>query len=144
MIQLVPLVAALGAEVGEHVVVDGDVAAKPLIWQRLFTEACEFTRAALAFQGGEHPERDQQTKIGAVANDMMHDRLDVGEPGVKVELTDEAPGDANRRIGIELFAEGGPAHLDLIAVADAEPWPSSPGFLGGFGRAWAREDRRET
>jgi hypothetical protein len=45
----------------------------------------------------------------------------------------EAPDDARRRIGIELFVGGGLGHLDLIAVGDAEPWPSSAGFLGGSG-----------
>jgi hypothetical protein len=131
--ELVPLVTPLGAEVGEHVVVDGDAAAEPLIRQMVFAESFQFTRAANAFQGGEHPERDEQAGIGGIATDVMLDRLDFEEPGIEVELADEAPDDACLGIGIESFVEGGPVHFDLIAVRDAKPRRSSSGILGGLG-----------
>ena len=72
---------------------------------------------------------------------MALDRLDFVEPGIEVELADEAPDDACLGIGIESFVEGGPAHFDLIAVRDAEPWRSSSGILAAW-RVWARGDRR--
>ena len=140
--QFVPLLAPLRAEVGERVIVDRNPAAKPLIGEMVLAEAFEFPGTADASQGGEHPKRDEQPRIGGVAADMTLDRLDLVEPGVEIESADKAPDDACLGIGVEPFVERRPAHFDLIAVRDAKPG-DAPDLAGERpARGWERGGRR--
>ena len=103
--QLVPLVTAPRSESGEHVIIDRNPAAKPLIGEVVLAESFQLPRAADAFQGGEHPKCDEQPGIGGVAAGMTLDRLNILEPGVEIEPADKAPNHVRLRIGVEPFVE---------------------------------------
>ena len=83
--QLVPLLAPLRAEIGQHVIVDAHTAAQPLVRQTLLTQPGEFASAADSLQCGKDPQPDQQAGVGGIAADVSLDGLDLAEPGLQIE-----------------------------------------------------------
>ena len=130
--QRVPFLAALRAEVSEHVVVYRDAAAEPLIGEVVLAESFQLACAADPPQGGEDPKRDEQSRIGGVAADMSLDGLDVGQPGVQVEAADQRPDRAGLGVRLEPIVERAPTVFDLIALRHAQPGLPQTGHLGGL------------
>ena len=131
--QIVPFLAPSRAEIGERVIVDRDAAAEPLISQMAFAEPFQFPCAADASEGGEHPKHHEQPGINGVAADMMFDGLDFLEPGIEIELTDQAPDHSRLRVGVEPLIERFPIHYGLIAHRDAQPRLAAAKFTSGVG-----------
>lgn len=121
-LQLLEQVARLDAEVGEHVIVDGDVATQPFVGAMFEAEPFEFAGAADAIGGRIEPEGEQDLRIAGVASGRACDGVNVLVEAGEVEALDELPNDASGGIGVQALVERFAVHLALEALRLVKAW----------------------
>ena len=125
----------IGAEVGQGVVVDRDVAEDPAIGVVVAAELVELAGAADAVDGGVEPQRHEDLGVDAGPAGIAGDRLDGVVQGAEVQALDEIPDDPRGVIGWDQLIEGGGAEDDLLAVGGAQPRATGrERWLGGSWR----------
>ena len=111
----------IGAEIGQGVVVDRDVAEEPAIGVVGTAQLGELAGAADAVDGGVGPQRHEDLGIDAGPPGIAGDGLDRLVQGAEVQPHDELPDDPGGVIGRDQVVEGGGAEDDLLPVGGAEP-----------------------
>ena len=96
----------VGAEVGQGVVVDCDVAEEPAIGVVVAAESVELAGAADAVDGGVGPQRHEDLGIDGGPAGIADDRLDGVVQGAEVQPPDELPDDPGGVIGGDQVVEG--------------------------------------
>ena len=119
--QLIQGHGVAGAEVGEHVIIDADLAANPHAGQVSRGEPIQMPSTADAFNGGENPESHQNFRVDRIAADATFDGSDSGVERFQVERFHISPnGSDSMVIGNELV-ERSISPLNLKAFRTLSP-----------------------
>ena len=118
--QSVQQLAMSGAEVGQGVVIDRDIAADPLIGGMVPAELIELPGTADAIDGGVEPQGHEDLGIDGRSARSAVDGLDGSVQGAEVQFLDIIPDRASGMVGREQVVEGRGSEDDLLAVGGAE------------------------
>jgi len=124
-----------GAEVGQGVVIDADIAEDPALVIVLVTEFVELSGAADAVDRRREPQRHQDLGIDGGMPRVALDGLDGAVQGTEVQSLDIVPDDPRGMIVGDQFVERHGPEDDLVAVGGPQSRATAGGrWLGGSGR----------
>ena len=120
----------LGAEIREHVVIEGHAAAQPLVGAVALTEAFDLAGTGDAIDGRPEQQGKEDAKVRGIAAHMALDGLDGLEEFGQIDGFDEGPDEAGEMIGIEAWSSDS---------ARNSPWKRSGRLMrgAGLGSSWA-------
>ena len=130
--QAIEQVGMLGAEIREHVVIEGHAAAQPLVGAVALTEAFDLAGTGDAIDGRPEQQGKEDAKVRGIAAHMALDGLDGLEEFGQIDGFDEGPDEAGEMIGIEALVERFGAKLSLEAFRPVDA-RCRPGFVVGRG-----------
>jgi hypothetical protein len=121
-----------GAEIGQGVVIDGNIAEDPAIGIVAAAQLVELACAADAIDGGVEPEGHEDLGIDRGPSRPVVDGLDGIVQGTEVQAEDIVPDDPRRMIVGDQLVERGGTEDDLLAVGGPQPRATGESrWLGG-------------
>jgi len=122
--EVVEQLDVMGAEIGERVIIGGDVPGDPLKRRVLPAEFVEPPRAADPFDGGVEPQSHEDLGVDGRAARSAFDRFDPVVQRGEVESFDVIPNDPRGVILGDQGIQGSGTKDDLLTIGRSHPRPS--------------------